>query len=189
MSIFRALQQAFKIKRENTILSNECYGTYGENSKCIVFDYDSDIQKGDIVIDSHESFVITKIISQKADEIPKEMWNLEAYIQTEDEYYRQNESRNTFNINNCSINGVLQNNKGNVNINNGISLDDLRKMIDSNNTNDKEELSELVKELEKAENYEMYKKGLLSKFSHLLNKYSWLSGAVANYLIPKIFGG
>ena len=189
MSIFRGLQQSFKIKRDGNIMPQECHGTYGKNNTAIIFDYDSDIKKGDMVIDSHETYVITKIITHKAEAFPKDMWHLEAYIQTEDEYNRLNETTNTFHMNNCSISGAVQNNQGNIVINNSLSLDDLRKLICEKGADDKKELYKIVDELEKAESFEIYKKGLLGKFNDLLNKYSWLSGAIASYIIPKLFEG
>lgn len=187
MGIFKTLMQTYKIKRNGQIINENCYGSYGKNGKSIVFDYDSDIQKGDIVLDTHDAFVITSIKTYEGSQFPKEMWHYEADIIPEDEYNKIKTVTNTFQLHGCTINGAVQN-SGEVNINIGCSLADIKKMIEENGKEDKERLKQMIEELQKADNFEIYKKGLLSNFADLLVKHEWLSGAIANYIVPVLFG-
>ena len=186
MSIFKTLMQKYKIKRNGRIINEECYGNYGKNGKSITFDYGSDIQKGDVILDTHGSFVITSIKTYEGSQFPKYMWHHEADVVPEDEYNNVQNATNTFNLRECTINGAIQN-SGKININNGIGISDIKKMIEENGQEDKERLNQLIEELQKAENFEIYKKGMLCKFSDLIVKHSWLSGAIANYIVPMLF--
>ena len=95
-------------------------------------------------------------------------------------------SNNTFNISNCSINGAVQN-TGTINIGSQISLDDIKELIEKYGNEDKQQLNELLEELKSAEKFEIYKKGMLAKFGDLLAKHSWLTGALAQYIVPALF--
>lgn len=82
----------------------------------------------------------------------------------------------------CTINGAVQNN-GEININQGCDLSELKQIIEEKGQDDKERLNQLIEELQNAEKFEIYKKGMLSKFSDLLVKHQWLTSALANYIV------
>ncbi len=186
MNTFRRLMQTFKIKREGKIINEQCYATYGKNNT-MIFEYEIDLKCGDIVFDEHSSYVITEIKSYSGAAFPKNMWHLEANIVSENKYQAQKQyATNTFNISQCSINGAVQN-AGNINIGTQISLDDIKSMIEKYGNEDKQQLNELLEELRSAEKFEIYKKGMLSQFGDLLAKHSWLTGALAQYIVPMLF--
>lgn len=186
MNLFKNLMQVFQVKRNGVVISNECYATHGKNNT-MVFEYEEDLKEGDIVFDKHSSFVITEIKSYSGSAFPKDMWHLEAKVVSEAKYNATKlHSNNTFNMSNCSINGAVQN-TGTINIGSQISLDDIKELIEKYGNEDKQQLNELLEELKSAEKFEIYKKGMLAKFGDLLAKHSWLTGALAQYIVPALF--
>ena len=91
------------------------------------------------------------------------------------------------------INYTIQNasnsiigNSQNATINNGLSFDEITKIIQSKNidSSDKEQLIELTKYVKKlAENNTPMNKGLLSKFSDIVSKHSWVPSLIGSALI------
>lgn len=67
------------------------------------------------------------------------------------------------------------------------SIDDLRKIIAAN-TIDKGKFNELIEALEKCSQKGSYDQSSLGKFSSLLQKNSWLTEPVANFILSKLFG-
>ena len=186
MSPFRSLMQTFQLKRGDKVINSQCYATYGKNNT-MIFEYEEDLKQGDIVFDSHSSYVVTEIKSYSGTAFPKNMWHLEAKIVPENQYHVPKQyATNTFNISQCSINGAVQN-TGNINIGSQKSLDEIKEMIEKYGNEDKQQLNELLEELRNAEKFEIYKKGMLSKFGDLLAKHSWLTGALAQYIVPMLF--
>ncbi|WP_319403240.1 hypothetical protein [uncultured Anaeromusa sp.] len=90
------------------------------------------------------------------------------------------------NFNNCGIGNAFANSSNitiNNTTNNGISIEELKNIINSNctNTTDHAEATKLANSLENGN----ISKGCLEKFSDLIAKHSWLSGAVAQALLRK----
>ena len=66
--------------------------------------------------------------------------------------------------------------------NKSFNIDELKKLIELYGDNDKAKLYQLTSELEKAIHNDNIKKGMLSRFSDLIAKHSWLPLAIAQIL-------
>ncbi|WP_027938131.1 hypothetical protein [Anaeroarcus burkinensis] len=89
----------------------------------------------------------------------------------------------SMNFNGCTI-GVAAANASNFNVNNiGTSIEELRKKIDENLSGSSDHCAavELANTIESGN----LSKGFLKKFSDLIAKHGWLSGAVAQALLRK----
>lgn len=92
----------------------------------------------------------------------------------------------SMNFNSCNI-GVAAANASNFTVNNiGTSIEELRKKIDENlsGSSDHSAAVELANTIESGN----LSKGFLKKFSDLIAKHSWLSGAVAQTLLRQVTG-
>lgn len=67
------------------------------------------------------------------------------------------------------------------------SIDDLKKIIAAN-TIDGSRFNDLIEALEKCSEKGSYDQSNLAKFSSLLQKNSWLTEPVANFILSKLFG-
>ncbi len=98
----------------------------------------------------------------------------------------------TTNIFNAPVNNSAISNTGTVTVNNGISLAELREFVNSHTLSEEDRIaiSKLVDYLETiSENDSPIKKGVLSKFSDLLAKHSWLPSLVGQFLYRYTTGG
>ncbi len=169
--------------------NNECIakvtGLYNRekatSKKYIGFEPGTDIKIGDCIINDvgDKSYVI----DVQTDYFGGEAYQLKAYYQTEAEHQIQDVSQSViFNINNA--NGSVIGNNNVLNIDYNANLRELRKTISGSNPEDKEELDKIVSLLELiVEDNVPIKKGILSKFTDLLAKHSWLSTQVAAVLL------
>lgn len=87
-----------------------------------------------------------------------------------------------FNIQNAY--GSVIGNQNQTTINYNSTIDELKKQIASENSEDKEELEKVVALLEMVVNNQVPpSKGLFSKFSALMERHSWISSAVAGVIL------
>ena len=69
-----------------------------------------------------------------------------------------------------------------MNINN--SIQDIIELINASNSNDKDELCKIIKILESAFNEQIpIKKGMLSKFSDVMERNSWITGSISSLIL------
>lgn len=150
------------------------------NKKYIGFEPNADICLFDRLLNPvGEIFYIIDTQTQFINGSP---FQLKAYYNTEAEHnQKKNEISNTvFNIGNVS-NSIIGNN--NVNTLSNQLLSDIKSNSEKF-PEDKEQLDEIISLLNLiAENKIQPKQGLLSKFSNLMEKHSWLSGSIASFLI------
>lgn len=109
--------------------------------------------------------------------------DLKAYYQTSAEY--QSESNNASNIFNIgTAYGSVIGSQSNVVLNYNDSIQNIKDQIESSNSEDKEELQQIVSLLEMIVNDKVApQKGLLSKFSAVMERNSWITGSIASALL------
>lgn len=146
---------------------------------------DTDIQVDDWLInDANEKFLV---IDKQTQYVQGESFCLKAYTITESEYRKNTEvhkKQPIFNINEIhnSIIGTQQH----ATLTNGYSIDDLTKLIENHNSDDKELLKEMVSMLETAiSNKEPVKKGFLSKFNEVMSRNEWITAPIATLFLEK----
>jgi len=89
---------------------------------------------------------------------------------------------NIFNIENATNSVIGTQSNVTLNINNVIQ--EAKEQINSNNSSDKAELQEIINLLEMViDNQIPVKKGLLSKFSDIIQRNSWITSPIASILI------
>lgn len=92
---------------------------------------------------------------------------------------------NVFHIENAT-NSVIGTQE-NVTLNIGDTLQEIKEQIDSSNSNDKQELRELINLLEKTMNNETsIKKGAFSRFAGIIQKNSWIASPIASVVLKWI---
>ncbi len=116
-------------------------------------------------------------------------FQLAAYIITETEYINNANTHNqqaTFNIH--EVHNSIVGTQSNPTISNGLSINDLTKLIESRNSNDKEKLKEMIALIEQTvNNQSTINKRLLSRFSDVLKRNDWISAPLATFILEKFF--
>ena len=172
---------AFKIERNGQIVS-ESKGLLSleENSsrKIIRFFHNSDVKSGDWVISpANERFYIVDTITQYAFNMASE---LRVYYQTLTEYNSKTEAPSvSFHIENATNSMIGTQSNFTMNING--SIQEAREQINSSNSSDKEELLQIIELLEQISNNQVpIKQGILSKFSAVIQRNSWITSPIAS---------
>lgn len=147
------------------------------NRKLIQFYPDTDIQIGDILVNSNIKYYITDIDTQswmgKVDSII-------AYYQTTPPVVHQNNST-TYNIANAT-NSIIGNQQQAILNNSSFSIDDLKQLVELYGEDDKQQLYELTSLLQESLQKDDFHKSKLSKFGDLIAKHSWLPTAIAQII-------
>lgn len=108
-----------------------------------------------------------------------------AYTITEAEHQKELKLQNQQTIFNIGdVNNSIVGTQQNATITKGYSIEDLTKLIESHNSDDKELLKEMISTLENVVlNKEPVKKGLLSKFSDVMSRNEWIIAPVMTFLL------
>ncbi|MCP3776705.1 hypothetical protein NLX71_26050 [Paenibacillus sp. MZ04-78.2] len=79
--------------------------------------------------------------------------------------------------------------QGNATIENTFNFEVVDRLIEENGGEDKEDLRKMISEIKELfEDSEKIKKGSLSKFSELMQKHSWITGAVSKMGLDFLIG-
>lgn len=106
------------------------------------------------------------------------------YYLSEYEYNSQMPQSTTFNINADKIENSIIGTQTNATISLSNDLEQIRKMIDESSSSDKDELHELLSLLEQQmKTNESIPKGIFSRFSAVMQRNSWISGAISSFLL------
>lgn len=171
----------FKIERNGSVISELKGRQQIENEtqkKYIGFFVGSDVKPGDWVINPYEDrLYITDILTGTGIGGPNE---LKAYFQTITEYNSKSESQPiVFNIG--TANNSVIGNQSHFTVNINASLQEAREQINSSDSNDKEELLKIIDLLESVANNQVpLRRGMLSQFSALMQRNSWITGAMSS---------
>lgn len=108
---------------------------------------------------------------------------MRAFYQTTTEHNAKTETATTiFNIETATNSVIGTQSTITMNINN--SIQEAREQIDSSNSNDKEELQQIISLLEMVINNQVpAQKGLLSKFSAVMERNSWITSTISSALL------
>lgn len=158
--------------------------TKNGDRKMFNFFPDVDVTVGDIIEIPNTSFRYHVI------EVEPKTWNgqisgLDAFYITAEEYVEKNkqpEKQTVYNIGQAS-NSIIGNQQ-NATINNGIDINEFRRLIETNGGTDKESLNKMADMLQTIiDNNMPVSKGTLSKFSDLIAKHSWVFTCATQILI------
>ena len=171
----------YQIERNGNIISTltGLKNQESHTSKAFIgFLPNSDIQKDDCLINpSGDRFVV---VSTETDYFKKQPFQLKAYYLTDTEY--QKSFSTVFNISNAY--GSVIGTQANVALNYNDSLDTARKLISESDSSDKEELQQIISLLEMVINNQVpAQKGLLSRFSDVMERNSWITGSISGALL------
>lgn len=154
----------------------------GTNRKFIALYPEIDIQINDILINTTTNikYIILDIDSSS---YKGTIFQKKAYYQTSTYIESQSNTSTTYNYNISNPQNSIIGNQEFATINNkSFNIDELKKLIELYGDNDKAKLYQLASELEKAIHNDNIKKGILSQFSDLIAKHSWLPLAIAQIL-------
>lgn len=175
----------FEIIRDNNKVGN-CEGVFtyekATNRKYIALRLDSGVKENDVLVNSvGEEFYITETGTEFWEKEPSEK---KAFYKTKYELTNRqtdNAINTTFNIGTINNSVVGNNNIATINCQDIIS--DVKSKVESF-PEDREEFKQIISLLEEiAEEKLTPRKGLFSKFSSLMEKHSWLTGSIANFVI------
>ena len=140
---------------------------------------DVDIRPGDWVVKrENERFYITDVISNDFLGNP---YSVNAYYKTEAEY-NESAQQATFNIQNAY--GSIIGNQSHFSFTYTSNLDSLRSLVDKSDSADKQELQKLIDLVEMiVQNQVPASKGLLSRFSAVMERNSWLTSSILSALL------
>lgn len=142
---------------------------------------ETDIKRDDVLI--NPSGDVFYVIETLTDSVLGKPYQLKAYYQTarEHELIQQN-SQSVFNIQNAYGSVIGNNNQATINYNSVLS--DLKERVSQESSDDKEDMEKIISLLEMVVNNQVPpSKGLLSKFSKVLERHSWLSSSVASAIL------
>ncbi|KQX69257.1 hypothetical protein [Paenibacillus sp. Root444D2] len=158
--------------------------------KYVGFYPDADIQVGDWItgeVSKNEFF----IEDMKTDVVQGKAFQKKGYSLTRAQYEKQQiesgKISHQFNIQNAY--GSSFGSSGTVTLNNTFNFEALDQEIEEKGKEDKEELRQMIAEIKELfEDSEKVKKGSLSKFSEVMQKHSWITGAVAKLGLDFMIG-
>lgn len=143
---------------------------------------ESDIQTGDWLINSvGERFYVQDTVTDFFMQKPNQ---LKAFYLTENEFKNQQSVPATaiFNIENAT--GSVIGTQSVVSMNYQTTMQQLREQVSARNTPDKEQLEKLISMLELITNDDVpAQKGILSKFSAVMERNSWITGSIASAIV------
>ncbi len=176
---------SYSVERSGTLIHRSLTGLpnaeKNTGKKYIGFMPGTDIQPSDILINpAGETIYIT---DTQTHFIHQEPYQLKAYYQTKyEKAYNAQSNSPVFNIGTAygSVIGTQQS----VTVNYKDSLRATKKQIEDSDSPDKEELQQIISLLEMIVNNQLPpQKGLLSKFSAVLERNSWIASPIASVLI------
>lgn len=148
----------------------------------IGFRPETDVRTADVIVNpAGDRFFV---VETETSYFQKKAQQIKAFYQTEQEYFaKESRQPNTvFHIGTAY--GSVIGTSNTVTIDYQTSLSDLRTRVVSESTPDKEQMEKLVNLVEMIVNEQIpAQKGVLSKFSTLMERHSWLSGSVASTLL------
>ena len=152
------------------------------HGETITFLPDSDVKIGDVLVNlGGDRFYVTDTRTDVINNIPM---RLNVFCETEKEHARpKQKTEAVYNIQNAYGSIIGNNNNATVHYNSTVS--DLRERIAAEHSDDedREAMEKVVDLLEMIVNNQIPpSKGLLSRFSDVLERHSWLSGSVAGAL-------
>ncbi len=174
----------FKVERNGSSVSELKGLPNREKStsrKYIGFMPDSDVQTGDWLINpSNERLFVCDVMTNF---FYGEKDYLKAYYQTVAEHNAEiQKSTAVFNIGNATNSVIGMQSTVTMNINS--SIQEAKDQIASSNSCDKEELQQIISLLEMVVNNQVpAQKGLLSKFSAVMQRNSWITGTISSILL------
>ena len=174
----------FKVERNGSVVSELKGLPNHEKStsrKYIGFMPDSDVQTEDWLINpANERLYVSDTI---VDFFLQQKSQLKAYYQTAVEHNAKIETATTiFNIENAT-NSVIGT-QANVTMNIEHSIQEAKEQINSSTSEDKEELQQIISLLEMVVNNQIpAQKGLLSKFTSVIQKNSWIASPISSILL------
>lgn len=142
---------------------------------------DVDIQSEDILINPYgDKYHVSNREVQTFAGKPNQ---LKCFVTSETEYKRHSQSTApTFHIENAY--GSVIGTQENVTLNYNESIKNAKELISSSDSEDKEELQQIVSLLEKVvDNQIPIQKGLFSKFSAVMERNSWIAGTISSTLL------
>lgn len=174
----------FKVERNGTIIL-EVKGLPNHESatsrKYVGFMPGTDVKTGDWIINpANERFYVEDTMTSY---FLKQESDLKAYYQTSAEYKSSaSAATNIFNIG--TANGSVIGSQSNFVMNYNDSIQTLKEQIESSDSEDKEDLQQIVALLEMIVNNQVpAQKGILSKFSAVMQRNSWITGSIASALL------
>lgn len=142
---------------------------------------DADIQSEDILTNPYgDKYHVSNREVQTFAGKPNQ---LKCFIVSETEYKKQSQSNTpTFHVENAY--GSVIGTQENVTLNYNESIKNAKELISSSNSNDKEDLQQIISLLEMVvDNQIPIQKGLFSKFSAVMERNSWITGTISSTLL------
>lgn len=139
-----------------------------------------------IELDIHSNEWIINSVGEKlfVTEIQEYSPYKSCYYLSEYEYNSQKPQSTTFNINADIIEHSIIGTQDNATISLSNDLEQIRKMINESSSSDKAELHELLSLLEQqTKTNEPIPKGFFYRFSSVMQRNSWISGAISSFLL------
>lgn len=142
----------------------------------------ADVAVGDWLINPNkERFYVEDKISDYAF---NEFQQYKLFYLTEAQYKSQNVHMNNATFHIVNAYGSVIGTQANVTLNYNDSIQNAKKQITSLDSPDKEELQKIISLLEMMVNNQLPpQKGLLSKFSSVMERNSWITGTIASTLL------
>lgn len=176
---------SYSIERNGALIHRSLTGVpnteTSSGKKFIGFMPGTDIQQNDIL--TNPAGEVIYITDTQTQFIHQEQYQLKAYYQTKyEKAYNTQSNSPVFNIGTAygSVIGTQQS----VTVNYKDSLRATKKQIEDSDSPDKEELQQIISLLEMIVNNQLPpQKGLLSKFSAVLERNSWITSPIASVLI------
>ena len=177
--------QLYKIERNSQTISTLDGLPNHEKSthkQYIGFTPGSDVMAGDCLINSvGERFYVKDTVTDFFMQKPNQ---LKAFYLTENEFKNQQSASasTVFNIENAT--GSVIGTQSVVNMNYQTTMQQLHEQVSACNSPDKEQLEKLISMLELITNDDVpAHKGILSKFSAVMERNSWITGSIASAVV------
>lgn len=174
----------FKVERNGVVIL-EVKGLPNHEAatskKYVGFMPGTDVKTGDWIINpANERFYVEDTMTSY---FLKQESDLKAYYQTSAEYNSSaSVATNIFNIG--TANGSVIGSQSNFVMNYNDSIQTIKEQIESCDSEDKEDLQQIVALLEMIVNNQVPpQKGIFSKFSAVMQRNSWITGSVASALL------
>lgn len=149
----------------------------GSGKKYIGFDPGTDVQIGDILINSNINYYVIDVDTSTWQ---GEISSVNAYYQTTPPINSQTNST-IYNIQSAP-NSIIGSQQSAIINNSSFNIDDLKELIELYGADDKQQLYELSTQLQDLLEKDDFHKSKLSKFSDLIAKHSWLPTAIAQII-------
>lgn len=176
---------SYSIERNGALIHRSLTGVpnteTSSGKKFIGFMPGTDIQQNDIL--TNPAGEVIYITDTQTQFIHQEQYQLKAYYQTKyEKAYNTQSNSPVFNIG-TAYGSVIETQQS-VTVNYKDSLRATKKQIEDSDSPDKEELQQIISLLEMMVNNQLPpQKGLLSKFSAVLERNSWITSPIASVLI------